>query len=167
MKFVHSQKVVHRDLKPQNILIGNDGNIKISDFGISKLMNAETQMTGGVGTQKFMAPEILNEEEYDQKVDVYSFGVVLYFILTGGEMPKITVVQIGTGKKAKIPEKVNKISQKLINKCWNFDPKDRPSFDEILNYIETHDYNLIELSEEEKDEIKVKVKSHKEKIPNY
>ena len=66
MKFVHLKGFVHRDLKPSNILIAKDGTIKISDFGISKLMTAEEQSTTlGPGTQKFMAPEILNEEDYN------------------------------------------------------------------------------------------------------
>ena len=105
MKYVHMKKIVHRDLKPSNILIGKDGKIKISDFGISKLMSAEEQSTTrGAGTQKFMAPEILKEEKYNEKADVYSFGVVLYFILSGGEMPKINIIKMGTGLKAPIPD---------------------------------------------------------------
>ncbi|KAK8896169.1 spindle assembly checkpoint kinase [Tritrichomonas musculus] len=82
MKYVHLKKIIHRDLKPSNILIGFDGNIRISDFGISKLMtDDEISMTTGVGTQKFKAPELINEIQYNEKVDVYSFGVLVYFIL--------------------------------------------------------------------------------------
>ena len=88
MKFVHMNKSVHLDLKQSNILIGKDGKIKTSEFGISKLMSSEEETTTcGTGTQKFMAPDILKEEKYDGKSDVYSFGVVLYFILSD-EMPK-------------------------------------------------------------------------------
>ena len=91
-------------MKTSSTLVGFSsrfGKVRISDFGISKLMTAEEQsMTGGVGTQKFMAPEILNEEEYNEKVDVYSFGVVLFFILSHGEMPKITIIQVGNGRKS-------------------------------------------------------------------
>ena len=63
-------------MKPTNILI--DGLVKIADFGISKLMTIEEPtMTRGIGSQKFMAPEIINEEDhYNEKVDVYSFGVL-------------------------------------------------------------------------------------------
>lgn len=73
MKYVHFRHVIHRDLKPTNILIGTDGLIKISDFGISKLMTTEQQtMTVGVGTLPYMAPEIIdNNEDHDEKVDVY------------------------------------------------------------------------------------------------
>ena len=168
MKYVHSQKVIHRDLKPTNILFGKDGFVKISDFGIYKLMSTENQsMTGGVGTQRFMAPEILNQEEYNEKVDVYSFGVVLFFILSGGEMPKITIIQVGTGKKAPIPSNINSIAKELINKCWNFDFNDRPSFNDILIYLEDNNFNLNELTECEINEAKFKINEHKAKIPSY
>ena len=75
MEYVHFLKIIHRDLKPQNMLLD-------IDFGLSKIMTIEEQsMTGGVGTQKFMAPEEIDELEYDEKVDVYSFGVLAFFIL--------------------------------------------------------------------------------------
>ena len=103
MKYIHSKKIIHRDLKPTNILIASDGTVKICDFGISKLMTIEEQtMTRGVGSQKFMAPEVINEENfYDEKVDVYSFGVVVIFIL-GGDLRNFKVGDIFKGKKAEI-----------------------------------------------------------------
>ena len=82
MEYVHFLKIIHRDVKPSNIMVAYDGTIKIADFGLSKIMTIEEQsMTGGVGTQKFMAPEEIDELEYDEKVDVYSFGVLAFFIL--------------------------------------------------------------------------------------
>lgn len=58
-------------------------------------MNSEKQRTNqGKGTQKFMAHEFLNEQDYNEKVDIYSFGVIMYFILSGGNMQKITIIQI-------------------------------------------------------------------------
>ena len=87
MKYVHYQKVIHRDLKPTNIFVASDITIEICDFGISKLMIAEEQsMMKGLGTQKFMAPEIINKEDYDEKIGVYSFDVIAYFVLNGGEI---------------------------------------------------------------------------------
>ena len=69
MKYVHFKKIVHRDLKPSNIFISSDKTAKIGDFGISKIMSAEdqTQMTGGLGTLFFMAPEVADEKKYDEK----------------------------------------------------------------------------------------------------
>lgn len=169
MKYVHFRHVIHRDLKPTNILIGTDGLIKISDFGISKLMSTEQQtMTVGVGTLPYMAPEIIdNIEDYDEKVDVYSFGVLLFFMLSGGELPKIKMSEKMNGKKAQIPASFTKFATELINSCWNFNSKDRPSFSDILCQLEEHDYMLADLDAGDVKEVKSRVKNHKTKIPKY
>lgn len=169
MKFVHSKGFIHRVLKPTNILIGKDGLIRISDFGISKLMTSEEQSTTlGMGTQKFMAPEILLEhKDYDEKVDVYSFGVVLFFILSGGEMPKINIIEVGTGKKADIPSDFTPIAKELISECWNFNAKTRPSFNEILGKLESNDYKVLDMSDTEINEVREFVLEHKKRIPLY
>ena len=84
MKYIHYEKIIYRDLKPTNILMATDGTIKIADFGVAKLMSAEEQAkTQGIGTQKFMAPEIIDGEEYNEKVDVFALGAILYEIITG------------------------------------------------------------------------------------
>ena len=168
MKYVHHQNIIHRDLKPSNILVSSDRTIKICDFGISKLMTAEEQsMTKGIGTQKFMAPEIINEEEYDEKVDVYSFGVITFFILSGGEMPNIKIRDIVNGNKADIPSSFTKFAKNLINACWEFDPKERPSFKKICDDIERNNFNLLELNKTETKEVEVMVNNHKQKVPPY
>ncbi len=169
MKYIHFKKVIHRDLKPTNIMIMSDGTVKICDFGISKLMTIEEQtMTRGVGSQKFMAPEIINEEDYyDEKVDVYSFGVLLFFIMTGGLLPKIRMFDILKGKKAEIPSSFTELSKKLINDCWNFEAKDRPSFKDIIEEMAKNHYNLLQLNKSEVNNIETFVKQHKEKLPKY
>lgn len=147
MKHIHSLGVIHRDLKPENILLDSEKHVKISDFGIATLVSLRTQtesMTRGVGTLKYMAPELLNESgKYTEKVDVYAFGVVAFFVLTNGDFPKISVIEIGNGKMAKIPESVNEISKNLIKKCWARVPDDRPSFDEIVELILKNNFGLI------------------------
>ncbi|KAK8876123.1 hypothetical protein M9Y10_006311 [Tritrichomonas musculus] len=167
MRYVHFQKVIHRDLKPTNILIESDGTIKICDFGISKLMTAGEQVTKGIGTQKFMSPEVMNEEDYNEKADVYSFGVIVFFILSGGEMPRISIRDICNGQKAEIPTTFTSFSNDLIDSCWNFKPDERPSFNDICEDIEHHEFNLLELTEQERNEVETLIKQHKEKIPPY
>lgn len=77
-----------------------DKHIRISDFGLSELMTIEEQnMVFAVGTLKFMAPEILNEINYDEKVDVYSFGVLFFFVLNNCDISRIKIGDILRGKK--------------------------------------------------------------------
>lgn len=136
MEAVHASNLIHRDLKPESILLDEEGHVKISDFGISCYVDVGNQSkTAGIGTLKFMAPELLNEStHYSNKVDVYSFDVVLFFVLTGN-MPKISIAHQGNGKKVDIPKSVNRISRSLINECWSADADDRPSFSEILDTV--------------------------------
>jgi serine/threonine-protein kinase len=86
MSMAHAEAIVHRDLKPANILINADDLVKIVDFGVSSVMNAETGLTKTgyvIGSPKYMAPEQILGKEIDQRVDIYSLGVILYELLTG------------------------------------------------------------------------------------
>ena len=106
---IHKNKIIHKDLKPEKILLDEDMYVKICDLGIAKLYNAtNSTKTTGIGTLKFMAPEILNgSTKYSEKVDVYSFGVLLFFILTNGKHPRINIAGIAARKIAPIPEIIN------------------------------------------------------------
>ena len=86
LAFLHDREVVHRDLKPLNLLLTKHLEIKVSDFGISRLMARECDqyaMTGGVGSYRYMAPEVVRHEAYDQKVDIYAYGLIIYFMSSG------------------------------------------------------------------------------------
>jgi serine/threonine protein kinase len=85
LDYAHKNKVIHRDLKPSNILIDKQGDAYLSDFGIAKLTEAKSQITGAsiVGTPAYLSPEQGHGKEIDGRSDVYSLGVILFEMLTG------------------------------------------------------------------------------------
>ncbi len=92
----HRAGLIHRDVKPENVLIADDGRVKVADFGLAKAVSADTQhtATGGVliGTVSYLAPELVVDGRSDARADVYAVGVLLYELLTGtkpheGESP--------------------------------------------------------------------------------
>src|SRR5262249_32844217 len=83
----HAVGVVHRDLKPDNVLVAKDGSAKITDFGIAKLEASARVTHGSVGTPAYMAPEqVTGEDNIDLRADLYALGAMLYEMLTG-ELP--------------------------------------------------------------------------------
>jgi serine/threonine protein kinase len=83
--FAHKQGVIHRDLKPNNLMLNENGLIKVMDFGIARVLKEPKQTRTGqlIGTPKYMPPEQIRGEEPDARTDIYAIGIVLYQLLTG------------------------------------------------------------------------------------
>ncbi|KAK8876604.1 hypothetical protein M9Y10_006822 [Tritrichomonas musculus] len=145
MSYMHSQKILHLDLNPKNILLDENLHPKICDFWASKKMrksdtsSQEDDCSKVDGDIPYMAPELLCEKDYSTPADVYSFGVTVHEILTGerpieGGLQGIQKI-MRAGGKIKLSEKIPKSYQELILKCLSFDPHKRPTFSEIVSIL--------------------------------
>ncbi|EAY19955.1 TKL family protein kinase [Trichomonas vaginalis G3] len=143
MKYLHSQGIVHRDLKSLNVLLDANDFPKVCDFGMSRTLpeNGEL-MSGSVGTVQWMAPEVLKSERYTEKADVYSYGVLLWELLTGDSPFKkmrdvqVTIAVLSSNARPMMPPNPSRIS-KLIKICWDTDPDKRPDFETIAKILES------------------------------
>jgi serine/threonine protein kinase len=137
LKFIHENKIVHRDIKLDNILIDLDNNIKICDFGVSKIVNKGDVMLEQCGTPAYIAPEILLNKGYEGfGVDVWSAGVVLYAMLSGtvpfkGSNIKELHNLIISGNYPIIKDISNNAAH-LIKNILEIDPKKRITTENIL-----------------------------------
>ncbi len=109
----HRLGVVHRDLKPQNIMIDPEGNARILDFGIARFLDTETVTASGVmiGTPEYMSPEQIDLKDVDERSDIYSLGIILFEMLTGkvpfeGETP-ISIALKHKSQPAASPRQLN------------------------------------------------------------
>ena len=134
--YAHRQGVIHRDVKPANVLIGRDGDALLADFGIAKIYEDTLQLTGDghmVGTPAYMAPEQLQGKSVDARTDIYALGVVLYQALTG-ECPFVAETPLAVAMmhihnplrppsqlKQDIPESIERVILRAMAK----DPADR------------------------------------------
>ncbi|MCD4818900.1 MAG: SUMF1/EgtB/PvdO family nonheme iron enzyme [Candidatus Cloacimonetes bacterium] len=143
MSDIHKQNIIHKNLKLQNIMLTESGNIKIMDFGISETFrsrNNHIKETDRSGTPVYMSPEQLLEKDVGKESDIWSFGVMLYELLTGeqlytGQSYDDVLFQIKERPFEPIPE-VSKSLNLLLQNCLQYDYKDRfRDFDEILEFL--------------------------------
>lgn len=150
MEYLHSQGVVHRDLKSENLVLTEDLHLKLTDFGVGCLETECDSRSADTGTYRWMAPEMISHKHYSKKVDVYSFGVVLWELVTG-EVPfqDMTPVQVAyavVNKNARppIPEDCPMALRHLMEHCWNSNPERRPNFYQIVQTLDDLDNPLSE-----------------------
>ena len=159
MRYIHHRNFMHRDLKPGNILLTKEKHVKISDFGLAKEINISVSLTKGVGTLRFMAPELYDcNIEYTNKVDVYAFGIILFYLVTNGYPPYI-MKNIMNGVIPTIPPRVASWVSQLIVQCLSFDPENRPTFVEIFELMKSNNFDFFsDKNGQPLDEIQLKSK---------
>lgn len=166
IQYLHTKKILHCDLKSQNILLTEDWTVKICDFGLARYQEKFVRDNNGkVGTPHWMAPEILRGEKYTEAADVYSFGVILWELVTGDiphrgrsvpqivgsvgyydeklKLPPISqnqadeTVESGFGTNQSLQfQPSNRHLRRVIHLCTQHDPEKRPTFAHILQYID-------------------------------
>jgi len=162
LSYLHGRDIIHRDIKGANVLVDNKGNIKISDFGISKRVEASALLqpaakrveasailqpakNGGhihrpslQGSVFWMAPEVVKQTSYTRKADIWSLGCLIIEMFTGNHpFPDCSqlqaIFQIGNSSaKPKIPEYVSEEGKSFLSKTFEIDHEKRPSADELL-----------------------------------
>lgn len=151
LAYLHAYEtpIIHRDLKSKNVLLADDFNAKISDFGISRMQDLEETMTREVGTVAWIAPEVLKGARYTEKADIYSFGVLIteldtchlpYTIGFGSDKHKRTNTWIASMVSAGVLQPVLLDScpasvRELALECMQFDPDNRPSAGDIVKRL--------------------------------
>ncbi|GAB0097019.1 Mitogen-activated protein kinase kinase kinase [Sergentomyia squamirostris] len=155
MQYLHSNRIIHRDLKSPNILIGKHEVVKISDFGTCREWNEISTKMSFAGTVAWMAPEVIKSEPCSEKVDIWSYGIVLWELLTC-EIPykdvdsSAIIWGVGSNQlKLPIPETCPDGFKLLLKQCWELKPRNRPSFKIISNHLDIAGNELMRQSDED------------------
>ncbi|CAI0559419.1 unnamed protein product [Linum tenue] len=146
LSYLHSKKIVHRDVKSENMLLDAQRNLKIADFGVARVeAQNPSDMTGETGTLGYMAPEVLDGKPYNRRCDVYSFGICLWEIYCC-DMPypdlsfaDVTSAVVRNNLRPEIPRCCPSSLVNIMKKCWDGHAEKRPEMDEVVKMLEAID----------------------------
>ena len=141
LDYLHNKGIIYRDIKPENILIGEDGYLKLIDFGMAKIVKNGEKATSFCGTPEYLAPEIITGEGHNQSADWWSFGILIFEMLCGippfycdnnEKMYELIIhAELRFPKKIKISEEAKDLLKKLLIKKQSNRLGSQNGFDEI------------------------------------
>ncbi|XP_035180301.1 serine/threonine-protein kinase Nek1 isoform X4 [Oxyura jamaicensis] len=143
LKHIHDRKILHRDIKSQNIFLTKDGTVQLGDFGIARVLNSTVELARTcIGTPYYLSPEICQNRPYNNKSDIWALGCVLYEMCTlkhafeAGNMKNL-VLKIISGSFPPVSMHYSYDLRNLLSQLFKRNPKDRPSVNSILekNFI--------------------------------
>ncbi|XP_032240951.1 tyrosine-protein kinase HTK16 isoform X2 [Nematostella vectensis] len=148
MMYLEKKRFVHRDLATRNILMASKQQLKISDFGLSRAVGSGSDYykasQGGRWPVKWYAPESINYGTFSHKSDVWSYGVTLWEMYSFGQLPygemtggEVIKMLENEGKRLDRPDACPEYVYKLMLKCWDLSPENRPTFNELHNIFST------------------------------
>ncbi|RZC55762.1 hypothetical protein C5167_014614 [Papaver somniferum] len=146
LSYLHSQKIVHRDVKTENMLLDSKLTVKIADFGVARVeAQNPSDMTGETGTLGYMAPEVLDGKPYNRRCDVYSFGICLWEIYCCAmPYPDLSFAEVSSAVvqqhlRPEMPRCCPSPLANIMRKCWDANPEKRPEMSEVVMLLEALD----------------------------
>jgi len=163
LNYLHSNRIIHRDMKPQNILICQNGVVKLCDFGFARAMSSNTLVLTSIkGTPLYMAPELVKEQPYNNSVDLWSLGVILYELFVG-QPPFFTnnivsLIELIVKTDVKYDDNMSEEFQDFLKGLLDKNPAKRLNWPELLHH------KFIAETQEEKEEHHKRVEKYRQWI---
>jgi serine/threonine protein kinase len=140
LAYIHSQQVLHRDIKPQNLMYDKDGTLKVMDFGIARVMASSQSTHTRMGTPPYMSPELLKGAPLTPASDIYSAGIMFYELLTGARLFRKGSLHERMNKRvprvSKFVRDIPSVLDEMVDRCLQFRPEDRfQSVQELISFV--------------------------------